>query len=43
MSFRFRDVYDHLVQITEETTALDHRLAGLLAGASGLVGGRRWI
>ena len=43
MSFRFRDVYDHLVRITDEATALDHRLAGLLAAASGLAGGRRWI
>ena len=43
MSFRFRDVYDHLVRIADEAAALDHRLAGLLTAASSLAGGRRWI
>ena len=43
MSFRFRDVSDHLVRLTDEAAALDHRLAGLLPVATSLLGSRRWI
>lgn len=42
MSFRFRDVHDHLVRLTFDAAALDGRLAGLLTVAAGFAG-RRWI
>jgi magnesium transporter len=42
MSFRFRDVHDHLVRLTFDASALDGRLSGLLAVATGFAG-RRWI
>jgi hypothetical protein len=42
MSFRFRDVHDHLVRLTFDAAALDGRLSGLLTVAAGFAG-RRWI
>jgi magnesium transporter len=42
MSFRFRDVHDHLVRLTFDAAALEGRLAGLLTVAAGFAG-RRWI
>lgn len=42
MSFRFRDVHDHLVRLTFDAAALDGRLGGLLTVAAGFAG-RRWI
>jgi len=43
MSFRFRDVHDHLVRVTGDVEALRDRLDGLLTASVGLAGGRRWI
>ena len=43
MAFRFRDVYDHLVRVTDEAEALADRAAGLFAASVGLAGARRWI
>jgi magnesium transporter len=43
MSFRFRDVRDKLIRLCDEALALDHRLAGVLAGAASLAAGRRWM
>jgi len=43
MSFRFRDVHDHLVRISADAAAFDDRLAGLLTATAGLTGGRRWL
>ena len=42
MSFRFRDVHDHLVRLTFDAAALEGRLSGLLTVAAGFAG-RRWI
>jgi len=43
MSFRFRDVHDHLVRVTGDVDALRDRLDGLLTASVGLVGARRWL
>jgi magnesium transporter len=43
MAFRFRDVRDKMISLSDEALALDHRLAGVLTAAAGLAGGRRWI
>ena len=43
MSFRFRDVHDHLVRVTDEVEALSDRLDGLLTATVGLSGARRWL
>src|SRR5438552_3577150 len=43
MSFRFRDVRDKLIRLSDEALALDHRLAGVLTAAAGLAGSRRWM
>src|SRR5437764_7900056 len=43
MSFRFRDVRDKLIRLSDEALALEHRLAGVLTAAAGLAGGRRWM
>jgi len=43
MSFRFRDVHDHLVRISADAAAFDDRLAGLLTASACLAGGRRWL
>jgi magnesium transporter len=44
MAFRFRDVSDHLLRVTDEADALGDRVAGLLTAAVGLAAGaRRWI
>jgi Mg2+ and Co2+ transporter CorA len=43
MAFRFRDVHDHLVQVTDDADALRDRLDGMLTAASGLAGARRWL
>jgi magnesium transporter len=43
MSFRFRDVRDKLIRLSDEALALEHRLAGVLTAATALAGGRRWI
>ncbi|HZT75022.1 MAG TPA: magnesium transporter CorA family protein [Vicinamibacterales bacterium] len=43
MSFRFRDVHDHLVRVTDDVDALRDRLDGLLTASVGLAGARRWI
>jgi len=43
MAFRFRDVGDHLIRLTDDALALDHRLGGVLTAAAGLMGGRRWM
>ena len=42
MSFRFRDVHDHLVRLTFDASALGNRLSALLTVAAGFAG-RRWI
>lgn len=42
MSFRFRDVHDHLARLTREAAVLGGRLSGLLTVAVGFAG-RRWI
>ena len=41
MSFRFRDVHDHLTRVTDEVDALRDRLDGLLTASVGLAGARR--
>jgi magnesium transporter len=43
MAFRFRNVRDRLIRLSDNAHALDHRLAGLLTAGAGLAGGRRWI
>jgi Mg2+ and Co2+ transporter CorA len=43
MAFRFRDVRDKLIHLSDEALALEHRLAGVLTAATGLAGGRRWM
>jgi magnesium transporter len=44
MAFRFRDVYDHLVRVTDDADALADRAAALLtAGVALAAGVRRWI
>jgi len=43
MAYRFRDVRDRTIRLSDEGLALDHRLTGLLAAAAGLAGGRRWM
>ncbi len=43
MSFRFRDVHDHLVRVTADADALRDRLDGLLTAAVGFAGARRWL
>jgi magnesium transporter len=42
MSFRFRDVHDHLVRLGFDAAALEGRLSGLLTVAAAFAG-RRWI
>ena len=42
MTYRFRDVADHLMQFVNESAALEHRLAGSLAAGAGLAA-RRWM
>lgn len=42
MSFRFRDVHDHMVRLTFDGAALDGRAAALLTVVAGSAG-RRWI
>jgi magnesium transporter len=44
MAFRFRDVHDHLVRVTDDADALADRIAGLLtAGVALAASVRRWI
>ncbi|HUK34273.1 MAG TPA: CorA family divalent cation transporter [Vicinamibacterales bacterium] len=43
MAFRFRHVRDRLIRFSDDSHALDHRLAGLLTAAAALAGGRRWM
>lgn len=43
MSFRFRDVLDHLIRVTDDVDALRDRLDGLLTASAALAGSRRWI
>jgi magnesium transporter len=43
MAFRFRDIHDHLVRVTDDADALRDRLDGLLAASAGLAGARRWL
>jgi magnesium transporter len=43
MAFRFRDIHDHLVRITDDAEALADRVAGLLTASAGLASARRWI
>lgn len=43
MAFRFRDVHDHLVRVTDDADALADRVAGLLTASIGLAGARRWL
>jgi magnesium transporter len=43
MSFRFRDVRDKLIRLSDEALALEHRLAGVLTAATALAGSRRWM
>jgi len=43
MAFRFRDIRDHLVRVTDDAEALRDRLEGLLTAAAGLAGARRWL
>ena len=43
MAFRLRDVGEHLIRLTDDALALDHRLGGVLTAAAGLTGGRRWM
>ncbi len=43
MAFRFRDIHDHLVRVTDDVDALRDRLAGLLTASVGLASARRWI
>jgi hypothetical protein len=42
MTYRFRDVADHLMQFVNESAALEHRLAGALTAGAGLAA-RRWM
>lgn len=43
MSFRFRDVHDHLVRVIDEVDGLRDQLDGLLTASVGLAGARRWL
>ncbi len=43
MAFRFRDVRDRVLRLSDAALALDHRLAGVLTAASALAAGRRWV
>jgi magnesium transporter len=43
MAFRFRDIHDHLVRVTDDVEALRDRLDGLLTVSVGLAGARRWL
>jgi len=43
MAFRFRHVRDRLIRLSDDVHARDHRLAGVLAAAASLAGGRRWM
>jgi len=43
MAFRFRDVRDQMIRLSDQAVALDHRLAGALTAAAGLASGRRWM
>ena len=44
MSFRFRDLHDHLVRLVDDAALCDDRLAGLFAvGAAAAFGRRHWI
>jgi magnesium transporter len=43
VSFRFRDVHDHLVRVGSGGEALRDRLDGLLTASVGLAGTRRWL
>ncbi|HZP47462.1 MAG TPA: magnesium transporter CorA family protein [Vicinamibacterales bacterium] len=43
IAFRFRDIHDHLVRVTDDVEALRDRLDGLLTVSVGLAGARRWI
>jgi magnesium transporter len=42
MAFRFRHVRDRLIRLSDDTHALDHRLAGVLTAAASL-SARRWM
>jgi magnesium transporter len=43
MAFRFRDVRDRLIRLTDDSLAIEHRLGDLLTAAASLASSRRWM